>query len=457
MGTLPSVNINNLLSAAGSTSGGIDVSSAVAQLIDADRAPERQWQQEQTTLQTQTSALNQLNSLVSTLEDKLNALSAPAGALASNIASSSQPNIVSAGTSAGATSGNHVVVVNSLATTGSWYSDPAASGTAALAPGGFSIQVGSGPVTAITVGSGVNTLNDLATSINTQNLGVTATVVNDANGARLALVSSTSGSASDLTVSNVTGLGFTRAATGANASLTVDGIPISSASNSVSGAVTGVTFNLASAAPGTEVNVSVTSDSSSIAQAVNDFVSAYNDAITNVNSQFAFDQTNNTSGPLAGDSTVRILQSTLLGISGYSSTGSGDISTLGGLGITLNNDGTLSADSSKLNNAIQSDFSSVQSFLQGVASAPNGFASSLATQLNSFTDASSGAFTVDLQSVSAQNTDLQNQIDNLEDFLTTETTRLTAVYSQVDITLQQLPLLQKQIAAELGENQNQGN
>ncbi len=448
--SLPTVNIGSLLSAAGSSSGGIDVNSTVAQLIDAERARERQWQSQQNALQTQAASLNVINNLVSTLTDKLNLLKDPVGAFTARTASSSQPNIVGASAAAGATPANHIVVVNNVATTGAWYSSSVAAGTTPLAAGSFDLKVGSGSTTTITVGSGVNTLNDLATSINNQNLGVTATVVNDANGARLALVSTNSGSAADFTISNATGLTFTRAVSGANASLTVDGIPINSASNTVTGVIAGVTFNLASAAPGTPVSVSVSNDSSQVSQAVSDFVTAYNAAITNVNSQFSFNQTTQTAGPLSGDSTIRLLQSSLLGIGGYSSSTSGSISTLGDLGISMNKDGTLSLDSSKLNSALQNNFSSVQTFLQGTAS--NGFAASLVSQLSTFSDPISGAFTIDLQSINNETSDLQDQIDNFEVFISGETTRLTAVYNQVDIILQQLPLIQKQIDAQLGQS-----
>ena len=448
--SLPSINIGSLLSAAGSSSSGIDVNSTVAQLIDIERAPERQWQQQQSTLQVQTASINALSSLVSSLEDKLNALKDPIGAFTARTAASSQSNIVTASVAAGAAAGNHVVVVNSLATTGSWYTNAVASSTTPLAAGSFTLQVGTGTPTTITVGSGVNTLDDIAASINGQNLGVTASVVNDATGSRLALVSKDSGTAGDFTISNATGLTFTRATTGANASLTVDGIPINSTSNTVTGALTGVTLNLTSASPGTEVNISVVNDTDQISKAVSDFVDAYNAAMTNVNSQFSYSQSTKTAGPLAGDSAVRMLQSSLLGIGTYTSATSGNISTLGSLGISFNNDGTLTLDTSKLNNAIQSDYDSVQSFLQGTAS--NGFASFMVNQLDTFSNPVSGAFTVDLKSISQETSDLQDQIDDFEVYISNETVRLTAVYNKVDVILQQLPILQKQIDAQLGQS-----
>ncbi|HEY1462898.1 MAG TPA: flagellar filament capping protein FliD [Terriglobales bacterium] len=449
MSTTPSVNLGSLLSALGDSSSGIDVSSAVSQILQNEAIPQQQLEAQQATLQGQTSAINSLESLISTLETSLQGLGDPGGSASSMATSSSNDAIVSATAAPGTATGNHVVVVNNVASTGAWYSAAVASGTTALQAGSFNLTVGSNAPVAITVGSGVNTLSDLATSINQQNLGVTANVITDSTGSRLAIVSNSSGAANDFSITNDTSIGFTQAVQGKDASLTVDGIPITSASNSVTSAVNGLTLNLVSAAPNAEVNISVAPDSDQISQALSSFVSAYNAVIQNVNSQFSFDQTSNTAGTLAGDSTVRMLQEAMLTAGNYSGT-SGAITTLGQLGINMNNDGTLTLNTSTLNSAIQSNFSAVQNFLQGTAA--NGFATSLNNQLNSFTDPTNGAFTVELQSISSENSDLQDQVNDFQDFLNSEQTRLTTEYNQIDATLQQLPILQKQIASELGEN-----
>ena len=229
-------------------------------------------------------------------------------------------------------------------------------------------------------------------------------MVTDSTGARAALVSNSSGSASDFSLSPDSGSSssfFTRAATGTDASLTVDGIPITSATNTVTGAINGVTLLLNGQAPGTEVGISVGPDVSQASQAINSFVSAYNSLVSQVNSQFAYDSTNQTSGPLASDSTVRMFQSELLAAPSYSSSGS-VIATLGNLGISMNDDGTLTVDSSTLSSAIENNPGAVQSFFQGTSS--NGFAANLTNALNTFADPSDGAFTVDLKEASATRT-----------------------------------------------------
>jgi flagellar hook-associated protein 2 len=440
------INLSSLLSALGSSSSGINVSSAVAAAMQALSLPEQQWETEQTTLQTQTSDIDQIQTDVESLQTSLSALSDPAGALASMTATSSDTNVVQASAASGTAAGTHVVVVNNIASTASWYSSSVASSSTNLTPGSFTLQTGSGTATQIQIGSGVNTLDQLASYINTQNLGVTASVVNDSRGSRLAIVSNNSGAANGFTISNASGLTFTQASAGQDASLTVDGIPIDSASNTVTGAVNGLTLNLVGAAPGGQITVTVAPDSTQVSTAIATFVGAYNTAMGDVNTQYTVNAANQ-EGPLASDSSVQILQDSLLSIAGYSGGGNG-VSTLADLGITMNKDGTLSLDTATLTNAIQNNFSAVQNFMQGASS--NGFASFINNQLNTLTEPGTGAFTVDLQSINSENSDLQNQINNFQTYLNTQQTLLTAEYNQADITLQEIPQEEAQINAELG-------
>ena len=435
----------------GSSSNGMDVAATVSQLITAKRVPEVQWQQDITDLQTQATLLGQFNSAVSSLSTKLNALQDPAGALTSMKTSSSNQNLVSASAAPGTVAGSHVIVVSNLASTASWYSDAVATSSTNLAAGSFTLQVGTGTATQITVGSGVNTLDQLVTYINTNDLGVRASVVNDANGARLALVSNTSGEAGDISITGATGMQFTQGVEGKNASLTVDGIPISSSSNVVTGAVNGLTINLLGADPNSQITVGVTVDTAAAKQAISDFVTVYNTIIQGVNAQFKFNSSSNTSGPLAGDPTMRLLQDAMLSAGSYKAPDGSTFTNLGMLGVAMANDGTLSIDDTKMNDALANHFSDVQLFFQGTSS--DGFANNLNAQLKGMTNSTDGAFTVDLKTNSSQQTDLQHRIDDFELYIAQEQTRLTDVYNKVNILLAQLPMQIKQIQAALGNDQ----
>ncbi|HEY1730419.1 MAG TPA: flagellar filament capping protein FliD [Terriglobales bacterium] len=453
------IDISSILEAAlGASSPGIDVTSAVNAAVTAAEAPEQTWETEESTLQSQVSALTQIQTDASTLDNDMQSLNSITGPLSAMTVSSSNANVVSASAASGSTVGNHVIVVNNLATTASWTSATYASGSTAMPAGSFTITNGSGTATTITA-DGTETLSDIASQINADDLGVTANVITDDSGSRLAIVAGSSGTAANFTVasSGATDYGFTQAATGGDASLTVDGISVSSATNAVTGVVPGVTLNLLSADPGVEVSLGVAPDTSQIQSTLQQFVTDYNTVVSDLSTQFTFSGTSE--GPLASDSTVRNLQSAVLSALDYTYTpasGSTTVPNLSSLGISVDNNGQLSLDTSTLQSALQTNFSDVQSFFQGTSL--NGFANSLDQQLTSFISPADGAFTVDLQSMNSQYTDLENDISDFQtNYIAPLQTQLQADYSQAEIALQELPNQLKEIDQELGENNSSSN
>jgi flagellar hook-associated protein 2 len=151
---------------------------------------------------------------------------------------------------------------------------------------------------------------------------------------------------------------------------------------------------------------------------------------------------------------VRNLQSEVLSALDYTYTpasGSTTVPNLSSLGISVDNNGQLSLDTSTLQSALQSNFSDVQSFFQGTSL--NGFANSFDQQLTSFISPADGAFTVDLQSMNSQYTDLENDISDFQtNYIAPLQTQLQADYSQAEIALQELPNQMKEIDQELGQN-----
>lgn len=448
------IDISSILQAAtGASSSGLDVTSAVNAAVTAAEAPEQNWENQETTLQNQTNALSQLQTDATNLDNDMQSLNNITGPLSAVTVTSSDSSIVSASAASGTSAGNHLVVVNNLASTDSWSSDTVASSSTPLAAGSFTITTASGTTT-ISTGTGTSTLNDVASTINSDNLGVTAEVITDATGARLAIVSNTSGSASNFSVSAPVGgsLSFTQAVTGVNASLQVDGLTIASASNTVTGAIPGVTLNLLNSDPGTNVSLTVAPNTTQVSTAINQFVSDYNTLITAINAQYS--DTGSGEGVLASDPLVENLQSDLQNALDYVYTpvsGTTTVSSLASLGISVGNDGTLSVNSTTLNSALQNNYSDVQNFFQGAAL--NGFANSLDQQLTSFTSPADGAFTVDLQNLSTEYSGLQTDISNFQtNYITPLKTQLNAEYSQAEIELQQLPQQMQQINTELGLN-----
>ena len=425
---------------------GIDVSSIVDQIIFAEQAPERIWQQQQIALAAQTSSLNSLSSGVNALKAKVQALSDLSGAFAAQVATSSQPDLVTVSAQSNAAAGVHTLIINHLATVSSYYTEPVASSSTTLAHGTFTLASGEG-TSLITIDASNDTLDKLSAYINANNYGVQASVINDADGARLALLSKTSGLPGDLSVTlNGTGLVFQKSADGINASFSLDGVPLSSTTNTVRSPLPGVTLNLLAANPAKPVTISVGPDTAGITQAIDDFVSAYNSAIGSVNSQFKA-SANSGAGPLANNSALRSLQSSLLSDVTYSVTGNNGVVNLASIGIDLQNDGTLSVDSSKLSSALSTQFADVKTFFQsGVA---GGFGNNFSSDLTALTSPATGLLSLNLNENNANQQALTRQINDFEDRLANRRQFLINQYSQVDAMLRQYPIILAQITGQL--------
>jgi len=436
------------LSQSSATSGtGIDVTSVVDQILTAERAPERIWQQQQAALSTQASTLNVLSSQLQALQTKAYALTDLSGALSSQTVSSSASGIAAATAKSGAVAGVHTLVVQKLATVSSYYTDAVASSSTTLGAGTISLGVGSASHD-IVVDDTNNTLDKLAAYINKQDYGVQASVVNDNNGARLALVSKSSGAAGDLNVTaNSSTLVFNKSASGVDARFTLDGVPLTSSTNTVTSSIPNVTLNLLSEAPTTAVTLTIAPDSNGITQAVNGFVSAYNSAIKSINSQFQVDASNS-AGPLAGNSTLRSLQGSLLSDVTFSVAGNNGIVNLASMGIDMADDGTLSVDNTKLSAAVSGNFPAVQNFFQSVAA--DGFGKHLSSSLSSMVDPSSGLLAININENTSNQKMLTKTISDFEDHLTARRQLLTTQYAQVDAMLRQYPLTIQQLQAQLG-------
>jgi flagellar hook-associated protein 2 len=530
-------------------------------------------QSQVTALNSQTSALQTIETDLANLQTAVQALNDPMGALGDVTVNSSNNDVVSATAANGTAAGSHTVVVNSLATTSAAYSAPQTS--SALPVGEFDLQVGNNAAVPIPVDSADNTdtLSGLATYITNQNMGVTASVITDSSGARLSLVSQTSGSAGVITVSSDTtgadlsgsftsasaalptgsfditvgasgtpvnipvdsspdntdtltglasyinqnvqgvtasvitnasgaqlalvptssgqagaitisadttgeaaggsgnGMGFAStytpptvqgmdftAAVGSNeaplgtdASLTVDGVPVTSGSNTLTGVIPGVTLTL-SGTSSDPVTLDIAPDLTQASTGINNFVSAWNQLMTDINTQNTYSGSGS-APPLMGDPSLDLLQSQMLSDITTSVSGNGAAVNLQSIGIQLQEDGTLtvasssSSDSMDLNDALSNDFSAVQNLFQSTS--PAGVSQTLNTSLIALTDAKNGPLNLDMTSISSEVSDLNDQISQFQYQLQQTQTQLTNEYSTINTTLEQMPQLINQVNQQL--------
>jgi flagellar hook-associated protein 2 len=305
------------------TSGqGFDVTTTVASIVANLDAVETPWKSQLTTLQGEDTALTSIGTDLSSLSTAVQSLTDFQGVLSGKQGSSSDTDVLqltSAGTSAVA--GSHTVVVSRLASTASYYSDPVAA-AGDLLTGSFTVTFGSGgsaTTQTIAAASGGESLSDFANTINSADAGVTASVVNGTSGPELTIVSNTSGAAGNFTIAGTLTDATNGGAaisldnvgqTGVDAQLTVDDIPVTSGSNTVSDAIQGVTFQLLEASAATSVQVEITNDNSAVESAVATFVSDYNTVLGDLNKQEGDDSSGNPE-PLYGSPTVDLMQQQL--------------------------------------------------------------------------------------------------------------------------------------------------
>ncbi|WP_165190269.1 flagellar filament capping protein FliD [Paraburkholderia dioscoreae] len=313
----------------------------------------------------------------------------------------------------------------------------------ALGTGTMTISVG-GKSTNLTIDGTNNTLQKIADAITNADLGVTANVVSSSSGSQQLVVTSSNGSSNSISIttsgvandqglsslgSMVTTSAVTSTGGGAwkqpqsaqDALFTVDGTPVSSSTNSSTTAIAGVTLNLTAAALGTTSSsgtitgnaqtLTIASDTTSQATAITNFVSLYNTLVTTMGTLTSFDSTQaqgSQAGPLLGDSMTNTIENSLASIvSGGVKNGNVAV-TLASIGITLNADGSMTTDSTALNNALTNSPATVASLFNST----NGVAAQLNNSITNFTqtggimDTETTAINADLTSIASQQTTL---------------------------------------------------
>ncbi len=337
----------------------LDVKSIVSQLVALEKKPLDNLKLQAATVQTKISAFGQIKSLVSTLSDTLGKLTSVTGWNTVN-ATSSNSSAVSVTAIGGTLPTTFNVEVSTLA-------KAKATASAAVLPVGGAIGAGTltfTPVSGTAVDvevTATDTVSDVASKINGANAGVTATVLNDASGERLLLRSKSTGvsggftlSVADADTNNADALGLSRLVVGTtttttatDAAATVNGIPVSSSTNTFATTVSGVTFTALqeTTAP---VEISISKNTTDIQKNIDAFVTAYNAINDVLNEATKYDAATKGAGLLQGDSTALALQNSLRNAIQSVTTGSSVFTRLADVGITQQRGGNLSVDSTKL-------------------------------------------------------------------------------------------------------------
>jgi flagellar hook-associated protein 2 len=361
---------------------GLDVNSIVTQLVALERQPVTDLQTKATAIQAQLSSYGLLQSYTSNVADIADKLSKP-DFWTSTTATSSDAGSVAVSASANAAAGVYQVVVTQLAKAQALASKAFAASTTAPGSGTLHLQVGSWdsglttftpdgakPAVDIAIAAG-DSLDTVRTKINAAKAGVTASIVNDASGARLVLTSTSTGAANavritttdddgvDTDAAGLSALAFdppsaagqmSRVQEAKNAAATINGLAVASASNTLSNLIDGVTLTLSKETTSAQVNVA--QDTATLKKAVADFAKAFSDINTYISAQTKYDASTKKAGPLQGDRATLSVQSTLRGVFLDNGTASAVYSRLSAIGLEIQSDGSMKVNDAKLGAAL---------------------------------------------------------------------------------------------------------
>jgi len=411
---------------------GMNDSSIISQLVAIDSVP-------LTTLQTKAASITSASSTLATFTSDMKSLQTAANSLSDptqyNVfsASSSQSSVV-ATTAAGATAGTHSVTVTTVAQAQTTYSDPQDTNTTALGLSGtLGLTVG-GSTYNVSVSS-TDSLADIAANITASGGPVTASVVYDGSQYRLDVQGTQTGAANAITF-NESGfsLGLSTAKNTYQAAqdtqATVDGIPVTSSTSQITGAIPGVTLAVTGPTTGA-ATVNVLASSSALATNITSFITAYNTVVTAGHTDTGYATTPAANSVLQSDPAIRTCLDQLAQIVAGTVGGTdSSVNTLGSVGVNLNSDGTLTLDSTKLAAAIQSDPTGVEKLLvtstsqgmTGVMGTISSTIDSLATNGNSVLTSESQYFTKQTSQITKQESALTIQIQAYQSLLQTEFT-----------------------------------
>lgn len=405
---------------------GVQYTDLVNAMIAVDEAPANALRQQASDLQAQQTALAAYKGLLQSLQDAAQSLqngTAFQGMTATPTVTAGTAAVASATASAFAQPGSYRVTVTALAQQQKIGSTPQANSTTALGLSG-TFTVNGQTITVVAT----DTLSAIADKINaadggTTPSGVSATIIGAGTSqATLVLTSDQAGSAgmtlADTTGSALQSLGILSAPStingsavllqGQDAQYSVDGVNLTSNTNTVTNAIQGVTLNLTQAQAGAVTTVTVGRDANAAQQSLQGFVSAYNAVISFIQQQnTAPASTTSSTGatttpappPLYNDTLTRLLRAALP--SALVSTVSGasaNLSTASMAGLSVDQHGQLSLDTTKFNSAFTTQFNNLKTLFQqsGTATSPS------TAYIASSSSTPAGTYAVNITQVSTQ-------------------------------------------------------
>ena len=400
---------------------GMDTQSIVDKLVSLEGQSLTRLQKQQSAFRSQVSTLGDLSSKLAALKTAASDLSTN-GVLGLKATSTNDAFAVTPGSNAVA--GSYDIAVETLATPTKRRLDPLAEGQTFKA-GTLTFSFADESYDAVILDGA--SLQDIAYAIKVSGAPVSAVVFDDDGGGHLSLTTTSSGASSAPTISFAAAVGATGTTdpvfastgtgtqTGVDAKFTINGFSFTRSSNTVTDALPGTTLQLKKGSAPSET-LTLANDTDATQAKLKTFVDAYNGVMQLVQRQLNVTKGTDRSTTLAGDYTVRNLQSRVQALGSSKVFEAGSVRTLADLGVKTQSDGTLTIDSTTLAAAIGRDPGRVNALF---ADATAGVSSLTSTLVSDFTSAGTGFLTV-------RQSGLQNQIKSMDSQVASMQIRLDA-------------------------------
>ncbi|HYP71847.1 MAG TPA: flagellar filament capping protein FliD [Variovorax sp.] len=448
----------------------LDLTSLLSQLEKAENVPLAALETKAKSYTSKLSAYGQVQSALEALQAAAKKLGDPA-LFQAVTGTPTVSGILAASSTDASSAGNYNITVSQLAQAQSMIAKGQATSSTAIGSGKVTIDFGtisggtldpatgtySGatfsadiarPSKSITIDSTNNTLTGIRDAINAADAGVSASIVNDGSGTpyRLVLVSKETGEASSMRISvdgdaalqNLLGndpagtqnLKQTLAAQ--NAKLDVNGIAITSASNTVKEAIQGTTLTLVQT--GT-TGLSMKANTASMKTAINDFVKAYNALQSTAKSLTTYDADTQTSAALVGDSTLRNLMNRVREVlTRPQASGTNEVKVLNEIGVSFQKDGTLLVDSTKLDKSLETNLAGVSKLFSSASGSTSGYGKQLDSLVDSLTK-TGGSLKVASEGVTETIKELDEQYDAMQTRVDATMARYRAQFTKLDVMM----------------------
>lgn len=203
-----------------------------------------------------------------------------------------------------------------------------------------------------------------------------------------------------------------------DAQITVNGLTVDRASNTITDVVDGLDIKLVS--EGSTSTITVTLDMEQVRETLDEFVTAYNDVFALLDEQLSYDKESGDAPALLGDFSLRGIQRRVQSVMKESiDPGDGNAITLNLLGIRSQADGTLEIDTEDFEDALSGkiDGTSLEDITDFFTQSGTGLAAKLQEVFDIVTDPVDGTIAVRKKAITTR-------VENINDSIETKQLRL---------------------------------